>query len=105
MDLMELEEYFRWRGLDVSGAIRVDGHYRGCALCCMQALEAVGNGQLRERMSSTLGHACCFLPPSPPCPPIAGHSHVIAVSNISQHAVASYQLSVRQRCAHNAHLA
>lgn len=27
---MELEEYFRWKGVDVSGAIRVDGRYRGC---------------------------------------------------------------------------
>ncbi|KAK9845913.1 hypothetical protein WJX81_005815 [Elliptochloris bilobata] len=29
MELMELEEYFRWRGMDVSRAIRVDGRYRG----------------------------------------------------------------------------
>ncbi len=30
-ELMELEEYFQWRGVDVSGAVRTDGRYRGCA--------------------------------------------------------------------------
>jgi hypothetical protein len=30
-ELMELEAYFRWRGVDVSGAVRTDGRYRGCA--------------------------------------------------------------------------
>lgn len=43
MDLMELEAYFRWRGQDVSGAIRVDGRYRGCTLRSMQSLLAAGS--------------------------------------------------------------
>ena len=37
MELMELEAYFRWRGQDVSGAIRVDGRYRGCTLRWLHA--------------------------------------------------------------------
>lgn len=40
-ELMELEAYFRWRGQDVSDAIRVDGRYRGCTLRSLAEREAL----------------------------------------------------------------